>query len=172
MALVQTVCPVDPHPIRHFSVIGLYCVSKHMDTNVSAAHAVQTAEYRYSAAAATISDYSAASEKMDCAHQAKSIQSLCEKNIQPKIIRLEGIVFKRSLINYKNTPQDMFIRKIQFTEHLPKQKIISDAADAKDFAAWQKTVYMPLYLLRMLCLINLIWLGSLSLQKPLNSSST
>lgn len=103
-----------------------------------------------------------------CAHQAKS---LCEKDIQPKIIRLEGIVFKRSLMNYKNTPQDMFIRKIQFTEHLSKQKIISDAADAKDFAAWQKTVYMPLYLLRMLCLINLIWLGSLSLQKPLNSSS-
>lgn len=52
-----------------------------------------------------------------CAHQAKSIQSLCEKNIQPKIIHLEGIVFKRSLMNYKNTPQDMFIRKIQFTEH-------------------------------------------------------
>ncbi len=106
-----------------------------------------------------------------CANQAKSIQSLCEKNIQPKIIRLEGIVFKRSLMNYKNTPQDMFIRKIQFTEHLSKQKIISDAADAKDFAAWQKTVYMPLYLLRMLCLINLIWLGSLPLRKPPNSSS-
>lgn len=54
----------------------------------------------------------------------------------------------------------MFIRKIQFTKHLPEQEIITYAADAKDFAAWQKTVYMPLYLLRMLCLINLIWLGS------------
>ena len=106
-----------------------------------------------------------------CAHQAKSIPSFCEKNIQPKIIHLEGIVLKRSLMNYKNTPQDMFIRKIQFTKHLPEQEIITYAADAKDFAAWQKTVYMPLYLLRMLCLINLIWLGSLSLQKPLNSSS-
>ena len=106
-----------------------------------------------------------------CANQAKSIQSLCEKNIQPKIIHLEGIVLKRSLMNYKNTPQDMFIRKIQFTEHLPEQEIITYAADAKDFAAWQKTVYMPLYFLRMLCLINLIWLGSLPLRRPLNSSS-
>ncbi|MCW8039999.1 MULTISPECIES: hypothetical protein [Acinetobacter] len=90
MALVQTVCPVDPHTIRHFSVIGLYCVSKHMDTNVSAAHAVQTAEYRYSAAAATISDYSEASKKMDCAHQAKSIQSLCEKISSPKLFTLKA----------------------------------------------------------------------------------
>jgi hypothetical protein len=67
VALVQTACPVAPHPIRHFSVIGLSCVSKHMDTDVSAARAVRTAEYRYSAAAATIIGHSVASEKMDCA---------------------------------------------------------------------------------------------------------